>query len=331
MDWNSPVITHTLRPIEIKEEMITKGRDKTHKLCWKCHELKPVEEFYRSSTRRDGRKSNCKACSQKYSLNTKGKVYIGLHKRPFPLNSQCELCSIELGKSCYHHFNDNNPSLGIWVCPTCDYLAEGIDEIDKNPQKVDVYHRLKEEVEEAEKTYIPSGTFSPPDGIRRLYSLNGQLTHKWCSHCGEMKPVKEYYKYQYSHDGLVRLCKECLRSDMIGSGDTRTRGLHKRPGTISCELCNNKVFLHYHHWDDNNKSKGVWVCQTNKCHNVAEVIDKIDNGNSLPNKYSELKQRIILEDAQDARISNLEKRVTILEAENVLLREVEKPPVLLVK
>lgn len=280
--------------------------NKIHKLCPRCHELKPVIEFSRNIATYDGLQSYCKKCIRESCLCTKQGCYTGLHKRPYPLDGRCEICSIEFTKSHYHHWDDSNPSLGIWACGACDYLAEGLDEIEKNSWKVDVYRGLKREIEEAEKSYVYPGRCLPFDNIRRLYSPNGQLTYKWCPHCGKMLPVSEFYKNRSSYYGLETFCKECKRTYQIGCVSGHFTGLHKRVKPDYCELCNGKATLHYHHWDDNNRSKGVWVCglSRNKCHPLAEVVDKSDNGSLLPEKYSKLKQEIIE-----------------LEAENILLRK----------
>lgn len=310
------VLEQILSPEELS--LVSIGKNKTYKFCPRCSEVKPVNEFHRNAAGKDGLVIYCKKCRQESTLGIKGVKYSGLHKRPFPLDGRCELCFIELNPQHYnsHHWDDNNLNLTIYACASCDYWAEGLDEIVKTPWKVDIYQRLKKEVEEAERTYIP-GPFSPPDGIRRLF-LNGEQTHKWCPHCGEMKLVEEFTKSCSSFDGLQSWCKPCVRNSHLASGKGVFNGVHKRPKPDFCEICNTKMNLNYHHFDDDNPSMGVWVCQANKCHNLCHAVDLIDSGSPLPEKYSELKQRIILEDNSDTRISNLEKRVTLLEAEGVL-------------
>lgn len=300
------------------EMVVTVGRNKTHKHCPRCSELKPVSEFYRSVYAYDGLQTYCKKCTQGYRLGASEKRYNGLYKRPFPLDGKCEICGKKFITYNYHHWNNSNPSLGIWVCEACDYFIEGIDEIDRNPWKVDMYRRLKKEVEVVEKAYVPSGRLLPPDGIHRLF-LSNKPIYKWCSHCGKMLPISEFGKHRSNYDGLRTWCKKCTGGSMLGYGSKQTCGLHKRPKSEYCELCGWGRNLAYHHWDDSNKSKGVWVCNKNKCHNLAEVVDRLDSDSLLPGRYIELKQRVILEDTQNTRISNLETRVTQLEAENVLL------------
>ncbi|GAI02239.1 unnamed protein product, partial [marine sediment metagenome] len=206
----------------------------------------------------------------KSRLGTVERYYYGLSKKAFPSDGNCEICNspLDIHKIDYHHWDDNNPNLGIWVCASCDFRAEGLDEIDRNPWKANIYRRLKKEVEEAEKNYVYLGPFSPPDGIRKLF-LNGKQTHKWCSHCGEMKLVTEFY-----HNDLYSWCKKCRRVSRIGCSNGYFFGLHKRLKPNHCELCgNSKAHLVYHHWDDSNKSKGIWVCNKNKCHELTEAVD----------------------------------------------------------
>lgn len=290
---------HKLKARSTSEAMLLvsakrpKVKDRIYKVCPRCHELKPIKEFYQSVATPDGRRVYCKKCCQESNLRTYDKHYSGLSKRPFPLDGSCELCNQILTPGyCYHHFDDSNPSLGIYACGRCDFLAEGLDEIDKNPWKVDAYRRLKEEVEEVEKTYIYLGPFSPLDNNYRLF-LDGKQTHKWCRHCGRMLQVSKFYKGYNNYDGLQNWCKECYQKTHLVTREGWYNGLHKRPKPDCCELCGGKIYLGYHHWDDANKSKGVYVCHTNKCHNLAEVVDELDNGSLLPEKYSKLKQRII--------------------------------------
>lgn len=278
----------------------SKVKDRTHKVCPGCHKLKPVDKFYINRISSDGRGVYCKKCKQEGGLTIKGRRYFGLHKRPFPLDGKCELCGEILITYSYHHWDNNNLNLGIWLCLGCDYLAEGLDEIDRNLWKVNTYHKLKEEVEEAEKVYIYLGPFSPPNGIRSLF-LDGVQTHKWCPHCGKMKLVTEFPEQRSRYDGLFAWCRECWQIYQMRYHGRVIYGLHKRPNPDHCELCDiDKTRVVYHHWDDTNKSKGIWVCQTNMCHNLAEAVDLIDSNSLLSNKYYELKQEVILQEKNNA-------------------------------
>jgi len=61
------------------------------------------------------------------------------------------------------------------------------------------------------------------------------------------------------------------------------------PEDESCEVCKKQKRLHYHHWDNADLSKGVWVCI--QCHFLIEVATKPDFEVRLK-RYLELKQEI---------------------------------------
>jgi predicted amidophosphoribosyltransferase len=91
-----------------------------------------------------------------------------------------------------------------------------------------------------------------------------------CSRCGKKKEEGAGY------------CEKCRievrnyhRRRSIGTTSGYFGKLNKRlyPKDQKCELCNRvKKRLPYHHWDDNNKSKGIWVC--NRCHTVVTYIEE---------------------------------------------------------
>lgn len=61
----------------------------------------------------------------------------------------------------------------------------------------------------------------------------------------------------------------------------------KRPWPGSCELCGKiNCILQYHHWDDSNPSKGLWLCMT--CHRLAEIADS----GAKTERYLELKNQV---------------------------------------
>jgi len=56
-----------------------------------------------------------------------------------------------------------------------------------------------------------------------------------------------------------------------------------------CEVCGKFPAKHYHHWDDNNLMKGVWVCVP--CHKGIEWVDG-ERGKSLRDRWPKLKAMI---------------------------------------
>lgn len=79
--------------------------------------------------------------------------------------------------------------------------------------------------------------------------------------------------------------------------------VNKRPWPGHCELCGRdksegykEVRLGYHHWDDSDMSKGLWLCAT--CHIFAEIFDNSD----MVSSYMKLK-RMVREAPSIARLS----------------------------
>lgn len=62
-----------------------------------------------------------------HSLGQHNKVIYGLNKRPYPKDGRCEICGQKSKRLFYHHWNDENLNMGIWVCFNCHQLAELID------------------------------------------------------------------------------------------------------------------------------------------------------------------------------------------------------------
>lgn len=279
--------------------MVSILKDNAYKFCSRCVMLKPISDFGKEARRTDGLRGWCKQCVQEARLRVGTKRFNALHKRSYPLDGRCEICSIELGQYCYHHWDNGNLNLGVWLCGRCDYFAEGLDEIERNNWKALIYHRLKQSLIAIFSKH--SIHYFPPDDITRLYSQDGKLTHKWCPRCAVMKPITAFSKARSNLDGLQRRCKECMsRTRIHTNGLHYCNGLYKRPNPGYCELCGFRTHLFYHHWDDNNKSRGIWVCQTNKCHNLAEAVDMLDNGSLLPNKYTNLKQELTIKEKENA-------------------------------
>jgi len=70
----------------------------------------------------------------------------------------------------------------------------------------------------------------------------------------------------------------------------KLRGIKRPyPRNGRCEICNNKhKRMPYHHWDDKDISKGIYLCH--RCHWIAEGIDHINSEEGK--EYIRLKQEI---------------------------------------
>lgn len=70
----------------------------------------------------------------------------------------------------------------------------------------------------------------------------------------------------------------------------------KRPQARSCELCGRKSRLHYHHWDNTNFARGLWVCPP--CH---QVVERMETGFAA--HYQHLKAAIEKGEAVQVNVS----------------------------
>ena len=59
-------------------------------------------------------------------LTIKGR-HVRVKKRQRPWDDACEICKRVSKKLSWHHWDDNRPERGIWVCFLCHSMAECID------------------------------------------------------------------------------------------------------------------------------------------------------------------------------------------------------------
>lgn len=133
---------------------------------------------------------------------------------------------------------------------------------------------------------------------------------KICCTCRQTLPLSEFYRETKSPDGVRRQCKKChiktnqkyiernrdlvrikrrdyMRKYRIGGPNGYVRVKNKRdyPNDEKCEVCKEKVHLVYHHWDNSNFAKGMWICT--KCHVAAHWLEKYTS-----NIYYDLKRHL---------------------------------------
>ena len=58
--------------------------------------------------------------------NGNKKVIFG-RKREYPFDEKCEVCKVYGKRLVYHHWDDSEPILGMWVCTRCHNVAEYLD------------------------------------------------------------------------------------------------------------------------------------------------------------------------------------------------------------
>jgi hypothetical protein len=142
-------------------------------------------------------------------------------------------------------------------------------------------------------------------------------TEKPCYHCKKILPLEMFNKQNQKPDGRYPYCKEChkktvrkweerhpefkerikirrknkLRKTSIRYGNGNDiKNIIKRnyPKDEKCEICKkNGKRLVYHHWDNDNFLKGIWIC--NRCHIAAHWLEEHN-----PNLFYNLKSKIEL-------------------------------------
>ena len=159
----------------------------------------------------------------------------------------------------------------------------------------------KEEVNKYYRDYFRkrSSTFK-----YRKYKNLGSGKTKVCTKCGrvliqegtidwnhisacDIKNASYQCKRCRDRDNDYREKRRYLTTSINGKnvflkGNKRLKGKRKK-----CEVCNKIKRLAYHHWDDKNISKAVFVC--GYCHIMSEQVDR-----NLHTKYLKLKEKINL-------------------------------------
>jgi len=85
-----------------------------------------------------------------------GGQFTGLNKRPYP--NACELCKERIPahlmkQLVYHHWDDSEPSMGIWVHQQCHHICEAVDIVDglkgDKPELLDRYRQERDKIIES--------------------------------------------------------------------------------------------------------------------------------------------------------------------------------------
>lgn len=92
---------------------------------------------------------------------------------------------------------------------------------------------------------------------------------KYCPSCrkfydGHAKDDHNQYDREYASEHYV--------GTYIDGKYIKLQAPYKRQKPKGCEICHKVTQLSYHHWDDSDPSKGIWVCHQH--HQLAEALDK---------------------------------------------------------
>lgn len=95
-----------------------------HNECNRKYYADNIEKIKKSRKRR---KDKITESRRRTTLETTSGKFSGLTKRPYPLNQCCELCNRKTSHLVYHHWDDLNLSMGIWICNYCHCFCERCD------------------------------------------------------------------------------------------------------------------------------------------------------------------------------------------------------------
>lgn len=105
------------------------------KCCYRCgvelteeNQYLSHQEHYFNICRKCCRKKDKEYARKSIITSNDGKVFRGVKKTVRPDN--CELCGRNFDENLlanYHHWEDDFPQLGIWLCAVCHHFAEVYD------------------------------------------------------------------------------------------------------------------------------------------------------------------------------------------------------------
>lgn len=85
-----------------------------------------MKEYYqRPEVKLKHREYQLRYKRQHYLSTKTGRIRVD--KRLYPSDQCCEVCGVNHKRLMYHHWDDADPSKGVWVCYLCHQLSEGID------------------------------------------------------------------------------------------------------------------------------------------------------------------------------------------------------------
>ena len=102
-----------------------------------------MKSWYRANTEKMRIQSREYNRKFKVYLKTTGKAIRVNNKRQRPIGSQCELCRRIPNRLIYHHWTDEHPEWGMYICGYCHLFVERIEQGEQQS-----YWKLKTQIEE---------------------------------------------------------------------------------------------------------------------------------------------------------------------------------------
>lgn len=82
---------------------------------------------------------------------------------------------------------------------------------------------------------------------------------------------KRSLEYYYRHrEERIAYAKNQDKRNIKHNGKVILRNVDKPSKPTLCELCNQKSYLAFHHWEDSKPEVGLWIC--NRCHTAVHCL-----------------------------------------------------------
>jgi hypothetical protein len=243
------------------------------KPCSGCQLIKPLEDFYRDASKRDGRSTTCKVC--KYSNIKKQRTEV---KAAATLPSSHKICATCKESNVIDDFGKNvamTDGKNV-VCRACISVAGKKFRLINQ----DLLQR------EADKLRARDQQEMMTDKIR-IYGQDLDAARKRCCTCKEEHALTHYYAYSTNPDGLDPRCKNCrAKSDKLKDDKNAERSDEeiklardsKHPdGTKTCSNCEETLPLDEYHVAKANQDGLGYECK--RCVHIRSVKASMNRAN----------------------------------------------------
>ncbi|MBE3586540.1 MAG: hypothetical protein IMW94_10410 [Thermoanaerobacter sp.] len=87
---------------------------------YRKYRLKNIEKYRQYQRQYDRKRVKQKReLRRKMVIDYSTKMLWGVRKQPYPLNNECQACGSTHRLLNYHHVDDNNTEIGVWLCCYC--------------------------------------------------------------------------------------------------------------------------------------------------------------------------------------------------------------------
>lgn len=256
------------------------------KVCSKCGEEKPVEEFNKRSDRSGGRTGKCKKCNNEKSSKIRKLNGIVPRKHFVASTTGFKICTkCEEEKPTTEFYKSSGHKDGIQS--TCKMCTRDID---------------KERSSKRQESYRLS---HPKETV--------DTTHRVCSKCKIDKPIEQFWKDNSNKTyGRMSICIECRKKEHAIKQYPRIveprKKYEDKPGFAFCRTCGIEQPLSEFYKDESRKSGYGLQCKTCKAISDKEHYDKNRSEISKRHKeYRENNRDVLSKHNKEYRLEHIEE------------------------